>query len=83
MVFNRANINNCLHNEKIKNFHVRSNNKVCIAFESREVLLDPSLFPDHCPWLTLALRELYDTEKGFNATVTVLAGREGSVHAAN
>ena len=24
------------------------NNKVSIAVESREVLLDPSLFPDHC-----------------------------------
>ena len=34
---------------KDENFHLHSNNKVSIAVESREVLLDPSLFPDHCP----------------------------------
>ena len=32
-----------------KKFHVRYNNKVSIAIESGQVLLDPSLFPDHCP----------------------------------
>ena len=29
--------------------HPENNNKVPMAVESREVLLDPSLFPNHCP----------------------------------
>ena len=43
MVFNYKQLFMHLKNE---NFHVHSNNKVSIAVESREVLLDPSLFPD-------------------------------------
>ena len=34
---------------KNENFYVHPNNKVSIAVESREVLLDPSLFLDPCP----------------------------------
>ena len=47
---NNNNSNNTVYTIKKKeNFYVHSNNKVSIAIESREVLLDPSLFPDHCP----------------------------------
>ena len=34
---------------KKENFYVHPNNKISIAVESREVLLDPSLFLDPCP----------------------------------
>ena len=34
---------------KNENFYVHPNNKVSIAVESREVLLDPSLFLNPCP----------------------------------
>ena len=45
MVFNRANVYKLLN----ELFYVHPNNKVSIAVESREVLLDPSLFLDSCP----------------------------------
>ena len=38
------------------NFYVHPNNKVSIAVESREVLLDPSLFLD--PWTSLTSKFL-------------------------
>ena len=47
MVFNRADINN--YKLKSENFCVQPNNKVSIAVESREVLLDPSLFLEPYP----------------------------------
>ena len=34
---------------KISMYIPNINNKVSMADESREVLLDPSLFPAHCP----------------------------------
>ena len=49
MVFNRANVTATVYKLKIENFNVHPNNKVSIAVESREVLLDPSLFLDPCP----------------------------------
>ena len=42
----------CKHlsiNKKKNNFYVHPKNKVSIAVESGEVLLDPSLFLDPCP----------------------------------
>ena len=49
MVFNRANANNCLYKLKNENFFVHPSDKVSIAVECRDVLLDPSLFLDPCP----------------------------------
>ena len=49
MVFNRANINNCIYTKKKENFYVHPNNEVSVAVESREIVLDPSLFLDPCP----------------------------------
>ena len=56
VVFNRANVNNTVYKLKNGNFYVHPNNKVSIAVESREVLLDPSLFLD--PWTSLTSKFL-------------------------